>query len=176
VVVVSGDGQAIAMNHSLAGSGGSGVITDGLGFLYNNSMAGFDAIPGGRNGLAPGKARWSAACPTIAVGREGDLVAVTGPGGSRAFAAVLEVLLGVTTFREAPAAAVDVPRFDVRGSVVDVEPEVPATVRERLRTDGWSVEELPGRHVAAVYTATLAASGELAAGADARWPGSHLTR
>jgi gamma-glutamyltranspeptidase/glutathione hydrolase len=175
VVVIDAGAGALAMNHSLAGSGGSGVMTEGMGFLYNNTMAGFDAGPGGRNAIAPGKARWSAACPTIAADATGRLHALTGPGGSRAFAAVVEVLLPLVGGMD-PAAAVALPRFDVRGAVVDVEPRFGAPAREQLVADGWSVEQLPGPHVAAVYVASRHEDGSVAAAADPRWPGSALAQ
>jgi gamma-glutamyltranspeptidase/glutathione hydrolase len=173
VVVVGADGGAIAMNHSLAASAGSGVVTDGLGFLYNNAMAGFDARPGARNSIAPGKARWSAACPTIATGHEaGSVLAVTAPGGSRAVAAVLEVLVDILVFGMEPADALDLPRYDAHDGVVDVEPDLPVGPRAAFAAAGRGVVELPARQVAAGYAAFRDPNGRGLAGADPRWPGS----
>ena len=44
VSVVDRDGTCVALTHSLGGS--SGVITRGLGFMYNNSMINFNPLPG----------------------------------------------------------------------------------------------------------------------------------
>ena len=173
VVVLDADGSAIAMNHSLAGSGGAGVATNDLGFLYNNSMAGFDVLPGGPNSIAPGKARWTAACPTIVSGPDGTaILAATGPGGSRAAAAVVQAIVQTTMFGEPVERAVALPRIDVRDGVVDVEPQIPDAAREALLDDGWAVNELPGRDVAATYMAQRLEDGRLVASADPRRPGS----
>jgi gamma-glutamyltranspeptidase/glutathione hydrolase len=173
VVVVDAEGGAIAMNHSLAASAGSGVVTDGLGFLYNNAMAGFDARPGQRNSIAPGKARWSAACPTVVTGpTPGAALAVTAPGGSRAVAAVLQVLVDVMVFGLDPASALDLPRYDAHDAVVDVEPALDQEVRDAFAARGRQVVVLPTRQVAAGYVALRESEGSYRAGADPRWPGS----
>jgi gamma-glutamyltranspeptidase/glutathione hydrolase len=173
VTVVDADGGAIAMNHSLAASAGSGVATDGLGFLYNNALAGFDARPGGRNAIAPGKARWSAACPTIVTGPDdGSVFAVTAPGGSRAVAAVLQVLLDVMAFGLEPTDALALPRYDAHDGVVDVEPELTSEARDALTAGGFGVNELPAPQVAAGYVAHRDGGGAFRSGADPRWPGS----
>ena len=54
---------ASRMTHSLGTP--SGVITDGLGFMYNGCMGVFDPRPGRAGSLAPGKSRFSAMAPTI---------------------------------------------------------------------------------------------------------------
>ena len=46
-------GNAVAMMHSNGNS--SGVVTSGLGFLYNNHMHNFNPRPGFRNSVAAGK-------------------------------------------------------------------------------------------------------------------------
>jgi gamma-glutamyltranspeptidase/glutathione hydrolase len=176
VVVVDQDGGAIAMNHSLAASAGSGVVTDGLGFLYNNAMAGFDARPGLRNSIAPGRARWSAACPTIVVGPQpGDVLGVSAPGGSRAVAAVLEVLLDLTVFELDPPDAVALPRYDAHDGVVDVEPDVLQDARRALAGGGRRLTNLLGRQVAAAYVSMRQAPDRYRSAADPRWPGSALS-
>ena len=43
----------------------SGVVTPGLGFMYNGCMGVFDPRPGRAGSVAPGKARFTAMCPTI---------------------------------------------------------------------------------------------------------------
>lgn len=55
VSVVDGDGICVALTHSLGSS--SGVITPGLGFMYNNSMVNFYPLPGHANSIAPRKGR-----------------------------------------------------------------------------------------------------------------------
>src|SRR5262249_17449619 len=138
-----------------------------------NAMAGFDARPGLRNSIAPGKARWSAACPTIVTGpAAGDVLAVTAPGGSRAVAAVLQVLIDLMVFGLAPADARDLPRYDAHDGTVDMEPELTADARAVLGGGDRRVVALPARQVAAGYVATRRGAGGYRAAADPRWPGS----
>ena len=64
VCVVDRDGNAVSMTHSLGMP--SGVITDGLGFMYNGCMAVFESDRKyGFIGL-PGKSRFDSLCPTMA--------------------------------------------------------------------------------------------------------------
>ena len=63
VAVVDRDGTCVTMTHSLGMP--SGVITDGLGFMFNGCMAVFDPRPGRAGSIAPGKSRFSSLCPTI---------------------------------------------------------------------------------------------------------------
>ncbi|MFL5280566.1 MAG: gamma-glutamyltransferase family protein, partial [Rhodopila sp.] len=56
-------GNAITMTHTLGQP--SGVVTEGLGFMYNGAMAVFDPRPGHAGSLEPGKSRFSALSPTI---------------------------------------------------------------------------------------------------------------
>src|SRR3546814_9410585 len=63
ISVVDAEGNAVAMTHSLGAP--SGVITDGLGFMYNGCMNVFDPRPGRAGSLAPGKSRFTAMCPSI---------------------------------------------------------------------------------------------------------------
>src|SRR5262249_55015723 len=57
VSVIDADGSCVTMTHSLGMP--SGVVSDGLGFMYNGCMGVFDPRPGRAGSLAPGKARFS---------------------------------------------------------------------------------------------------------------------
>src|SRR3546814_18402769 len=63
ISVMDGDGNAVSVTHSLGMP--SGVITPGLGFMYNGCMGVFDPRPGRAGSLAPGKSRVSAMVPTL---------------------------------------------------------------------------------------------------------------
>ena len=80
VCVVDRDGNAVSMTHSLGMP--SGVITDGLGFMYNGCMAVFDPRPGNADSLAPGKSRFSSLCPTMVFDNEHLKYVVGGPPGT----------------------------------------------------------------------------------------------
>lgn len=55
LTVVDAAGNVAAITHSLGAF--SGVVSSGLGFIYNNGMNRFDPRPGRASSLAPGKAR-----------------------------------------------------------------------------------------------------------------------
>ncbi len=174
VVVVDGDGNAVAMNHSLASHGGSGVVTEGLGFLYNNCMAGFDVEPGRPNSIAPGKARWSAAAPAVVADASGPRLAITGPGGSRAIGAVIQGVLGVLAFGLSTLDAVSVPRLDAHDGLIDLEDRVPGSVERALVARGRQVNRTYDSGFAALYAVARGADGRLDAAADPRRPGSSI--
>ena len=90
VCVADEEGNLFTMTHSLGMP--SGVITEGLGFMYNGCMAVFDPRPGRAGSLAPGKSRFSSMCPSI-VFRGGEPYVVIGaPGGTQITMGVLQVL------------------------------------------------------------------------------------
>ena len=63
ISVLDRDGNCFTMTHSLGMP--SGVITPGLGFMYNGCMGVFDPRPGRAGSIAPGKARFSSVVPSI---------------------------------------------------------------------------------------------------------------
>ena len=177
VVVVDDAGNAVAMNHSLASHGGSGVVSDGLGFLYNNCMAGFDVEPGRPNSIAPGKARWSAACPAIAVdpGRR-PRAAITGPGATRAIAAVGQGVLRVLDLGEDAETVAGATRIDAHDGVVDLELEAPTSLVQAVERLGRTGTRVEPSAAAALYLVRCADDGRLEAAADPRRPGAAVAR
>ena len=119
--VVDAEGNAVSNTYTLEGGYGSGVVVRGAGFLLNNEMGDFNKKPGETNEsgdigtpanlIAPGKRMLSSMSPAI-VTRDGRLALVTGsPGGRTIPNTVLDVVLGVTAFKESIREAVDAPRL-----------------------------------------------------------------
>ena len=81
VAVVDAKGACVTMTHSLGMP--SGVISDGLGFMYNGCMAVFDPRPGRAGSIAPGKSRFSSVCPTIAFKEGEPRIVIGAPGGTQ---------------------------------------------------------------------------------------------
>ncbi|MFX5555072.1 gamma-glutamyltransferase, partial [Acinetobacter baumannii] len=77
--IVDAEGNCVSMTHSLGLP--SGVVTTGLGFMYNGCMGVFDPRPGRAGSLAPGKARFTSVCPSI-VFQDGRPVLVIGAPGA----------------------------------------------------------------------------------------------
>ena len=103
--VVDAEGNAVSLTYTLEYSYGSRLVVDGAGFLLNNEMGDFNAIPGvtnssGRIGtppnlIRPEKRMISSMTPTI-VAKDGKPVIIIGaPGGRTIINTVLQVILNV---------------------------------------------------------------------------------
>jgi gamma-glutamyltranspeptidase/glutathione hydrolase len=166
VSVVDSDGTCVALTHSLGMS--SGVITPGLGFMYNNSMVNFNPLPGHRNSIAPRKGRTTGMAPTI-VYRDGAPALVVGaPGASRIITGVLQVILNVLEFGMSPAEAVLAPRFDCQGNLIVCQARIPEYVCERVR-ERHPITRVPQSHGGLALVLAIgidAATGRRSGGAD----------
>jgi len=121
VSVVDQSRNAVSMTYTLEQSYGSKITVPGAGFLLNNEMGDFNAVPGlttetgfigtGANLAEPGKRMLSSMTPTILT-RNGRLVMATGsPGGRTIINTVLLTILNVADFGMNIQEAVDAPRF-----------------------------------------------------------------
>ncbi len=102
--VIDRDGTMVATTTTLNFPYGNGVSVPGAGFLLNNEMDDFTALPGAANAfglvqgeanaIAPRKQPLSSMAPTLVLTPGGDPLLATGsPGGSRIITTVLQVLL-----------------------------------------------------------------------------------
>jgi gamma-glutamyltranspeptidase/glutathione hydrolase len=137
VAVVDAEGTCVTMTHSLGMP--SGVITDGLGFMYNGCMGVFDPRPGRAGSIAPGKARFSSICPTIVFRDGAPRVVIGAPGGTQIAMGVLQAILNVLDFGMTMAEAVSAPRFSSTSDAVDIMNRIPDYAVEPLRADGIEV-------------------------------------
>src|SRR5262249_27228752 len=94
--VVDHTGNCVSLTHSLGSS--SGVITHGLGFMYNNSMVNFHPYAGHPNSIAPGKGRTTGMTPTIVLDGRQPVLVLGAPGATRIITAVLQVILNRLDF------------------------------------------------------------------------------
>lgn len=143
VSVVDEHGNCVALTHSLGSS--SGVITPGLGFMYNNSMINFHPIAGHPNSIAPGKGRTTGMTPTI-VSRRGKPVLVIGaPGATRIITSVLQVIVNVLDFGMSISDAVVAPRFDCQVGPIYAQARIPEYVCAEVRRH-HPIERMPVSH------------------------------
>ena len=160
----------------------SGVVTPGLGFLYNNYMVAFDPVPGGPNSIAPGKKRLTGALPTILFKDGSPFMVLGAPGGTRIISAVLQTILNVVDHGMSVVEAVSAPRIDCQTEAVQVEGRVPRWVCEDLENRGFQVARdlasyapYPSRS-ARVHAIVLdTKTGSLSGGADPRGYGVALS-
>lgn len=136
-------GNRVALTHSLGSS--SGVITPGLGFMYNNSMINFHPYAGHPNSILAGKARTTGMTPTI-VSREGKPILVLGaPGATRIITAVLSVILNYVDFGMSITEAVLAPRFDCQVDDIFCQARIPEAVCAEVRKK-HPIQRMPFSH------------------------------
>lgn len=131
VCVVDSAGNSISLTHSLGSS--SGVVTPGMGFMYNNSMINFEPKPGLPNSIAPRKGRATGMSPTIVYKGNQPVLVVGAPGGNFIITGVLQVILNALDFGMTAQEAVTAPRFDCEGGAIRVGARFPDYVCEAVR-------------------------------------------
>ncbi|MGE0699773.1 MAG: gamma-glutamyltransferase family protein [Hyphomicrobiaceae bacterium] len=125
ISIVDAEGNAVAMTTTIEAGFGAGRWA--AGFLLNNELTDFSFRPSrdGRpiaNRVEGGKRPRSSMAPTIVLGPDGRLVAVTGSaGGSRIIAYVLKALVAAIDWKLDAAAALRLPNFATRGTSVELE-------------------------------------------------------
>jgi gamma-glutamyltranspeptidase/glutathione hydrolase len=167
VSVVDGQGNCVALTHSLGSS--SGVITPGLGFMYNNSMVNFHPWSGHPNSIAPHKSRTTGMTPTIVYQAGRPLLVIGAPGATRIITSVAQVILNVLDFGMRISDAVLAPRFDCQGDRIVCQARIPEYVCARVRAK-HPIRRLPHSHGGLALVHAIAIdprTGELAGGADA---------
>lgn len=165
VAVIDAEGNAVTMTHSLGMP--SGVITDGLGFMFNGCMGVFDPRPGRAGSIAPGKARFSSLCPTM-VFRDGEMkLAIGAPGGTQIAMGVMHGILNVLDHGMTMTEAVSAPRFSATSDIIDVMNRIPRYVQRELEGMGYEVvRNAETFGIAAVHGIRVREDGTLDGGAD----------
>ena len=132
-------GNAVSCTHTIGT--GSGVVTPGTGFVYNNSMKLFDPIPGRANSMAPGKRRTTGMVPTMLFREDGSPFIIVGaPGGSVIISAVLQTILNIVDFGMSPVEAVTVPRIHCEGKAIHAEARLQDSEMNALQAMGHEVK------------------------------------
>ena len=164
VSVVDAEGNCVSMTHSLGMP--SGVITDGLGFMYNGCMGVFDPRPGRAGSLAPGKARFSSVVPSIVFEGDRPHLVIGAPGATQIAMGVLQALLNALDFDMTMVEAVSAPRFSATSNAIDVSNRIPRGVQRELEARGYEVVRSPNTYgFAAVHAIRVHPDG-LDGGAD----------
>ena len=158
-------GNAVSCTHTLGT--GSGVVTPGMGFVYNNSMKLFDPVPGVANSMAPGKARTTGMVPTMLFREDGaPFIIVGAPGGSVIISAVLQTILNIVDFGMSPVEAVTVPRIHCEGKGIHAEARVEGSVVQVLRAMGHDVA-----HSAISFDPVMSRGHVIVVDEDGNWQG-----
>lgn len=158
VAIMDADGNCVTMTHSLGMP--SGVITDGLGFMYNGCMGVFDPRPERTGSIAPGKSRFSSLCPTMVFNGEQPQIVLGAPGGTQIAMGVLHALLNMIDHKMPVLDAVSAPRFSATSNAIDISNRIPSYAVEPLVQAGYEIIRSPlSFGFAAVHAITNDASG-----------------
>jgi gamma-glutamyltranspeptidase / glutathione hydrolase len=164
ISVLDKDGNCFTMTHSLGMP--SGVVTPGLGFMYNGCMGVFDPRPGRAGSIAPGKARFSSVVPSIVFKNGKPELIIGAPGATQIAMGVLHATLNALDFDMTMVEAVSAPRFSATSDAIDISNRIPWRVERELQALGYDVVRSPyGFGFAAVHAIRVHEDG-LDGGAD----------
>lgn len=173
VSIRDAEGNCVSMTHSLGMP--SGVITKGLGFMYNGCMGVFDPRPGRAGSLAPGKARFSSICPSIVFENDRPVLVIGAPGATQIAMGVLQVSLNVLDFGMTMLDAVSAPRFSATSNAIDLSNRIPRSVERELTGLGYQTVRSPLSHTFAWVHGIKITSDGLQGGADPATDGMALS-
>jgi gamma-glutamyltranspeptidase / glutathione hydrolase len=168
--IVDHTGNAVTMTHTLGQP--SGVITEGLGFMYTGAMAVFDPRPGHVGSLAPGKSRFSALSPTIVFKNDQPFLVLGAPGATYITMGNLQVMLNVIDFGMNAEAAVNAPRFAAVSDTIELSNRILRSAERWLLADGYPIRRLPQSYAFAWVHAIRIVDGRMDGGADPATGGS----
>ena len=145
ISVLDEDGNCVTMTHSLGMP--SGVVTTGLGFMYNGCMGVFDPRPGraGQPRAGQGALQLGGARPSSSRTSEPHLV-IGAPGATQIAMGVLQVLLNALDFDMTMVEAVSAPRFSATSDAIDVSNRIPRGVERELEAQGYEVVRSPNTY------------------------------
>ena len=172
ISVVDRQGNAVAMTTTLGAY--SGVVSPGLGFMFNNHLALFDPRPGRANSLAAGKTRITMMAPTVVLDAGRPRVVIGARGGTRIAGTILQVLLNLIDGGASVLEAVCAPRIDCQGDEVVLEGRIRSAVAAELARRGWRVNHLAeswSPYFAKAQVVQVAADGSCAGASDPRGDG-----
>jgi gamma-glutamyltranspeptidase/glutathione hydrolase len=158
ICVVDGAGNCVSLTHSIGMP--SGVVTEGLGFMYNGCMGVFDPRPGRAGSLAPGKSRFTAMCPTILFDGDQPWLVIGAPGGTYITMGVLQGILNAVDFGMTAQQAVSAPRFCTTSNTIDITNRILRRTERALERMGYPVRRSAlSYHFAGVHAARRTAAG-----------------
>ena len=183
LVTADADGWGVSLIQSLYSGFGAGILEPSTGIVPHDRGACFTLEPGHPNELAPGK-RPAHTLMSVAVHRDGDLVALAGTRGGYAQPQIdLMTLVRAFDLGLNPSDAVGGPRWLVGGMAplrgeepwIQAEGSVPEHVRASFGREGFRVEPLDHEDRAVGHAQLLRLDGGvLSVGSDPRADGGAL--
>ena len=164
ICVADRNGNCVTMTHSLGSS--SGVVTEGLGFMYNNCMMVFDPRPGQPGSLAAGKARFSALSPTMVFKDGKPFFLVGAPGGTTITMGNLQAILNVIDFGMTAQEAVLAPRFTATSDTIEVTNRILRSTERELQARGYPTFRHAFSYMIPIVQGIRIVDGKLDGGSD----------
>jgi len=139
LTVADSDGNIVSATQTINELFGSKVTVPGTGMLLNNTQQMFDPHPGNARSVLPGKRVTSSMAPMIVMKDGLPEFAVGLPGGVRIFPSVLQAIVNLIDHRMSAQEAVEAPRMWTQGQDVEIELDIPASVRSAVAAKGHRV-------------------------------------
>ncbi len=158
------DGMCVVLTHTNGMQ--SGVISDGLGFMYNGQIGSYDPRPGRTQSLVPGRRRVTSMAPSILFRDGKPYMLIGAPGGSNIPMALLQAIVNVVDFGMTVGDAVSAPRFSATSDLVDVSARIPTYVCEALAKMGYGTARSAQSYTNARVHAILIDGDRIEGGAD----------
>jgi len=170
--VMDAGGNAVSLTHTLGSA--SGVVTPGLGFIYNNCMYQFHPFAGHPNSIAAGKSRMTGLAPTLVLRGARPWMAIGAMGGTRMPSAIVNTLLNIVEHGMRPIEAVEAARFHAEGPWLEMESRLYWRLHRELESLGWTLRPSTkgyDRAFAMVFIALFESDGTFRGGSDPRGGG-----
>ncbi|SEV82078.1 gamma-glutamyltransferase [Natrinema salifodinae] len=140
--VVDADGNAVSYTSTIEQFMGSGMMVPGRGFMLNNELTDFSAVPDGPNSVEPWKRPLSSMSPIIVVRDGVPEFTVGSPGGWTIITSVAQTLLHRYVYGLDPLEALSEPTvFTTDCPPIMWEDGVPARAREATAGAGQVWED-----------------------------------
>ena len=139
ITVADSDGNVVSATQTINELFGSKVTVPGTGMLLNNTQQMFDPHPGTALSVQPRKRVTSSMAPMIVMKEGLPEFALGLPGGVRIFTSVLQAIVNLIDHRMSAQEAVEAPRIWTQGQDVEIEVEVPNSVRSAVAAKGHRV-------------------------------------
>lgn len=134
LTVVDNQGNFVSLTQSINLFFGSGIVADGI--LLNNHLGNFDATPGNKNSIAPGKRPVSSISPTILLKDGKPFLTIGTPGGSRIIGTLAQIIVNIIDFNMTLEEAIDAPRIHRSKTILHLEGGISDDVRAALEKKG----------------------------------------
>ncbi|WP_218147675.1 gamma-glutamyltransferase [Dyadobacter sp. SG02] len=153
LTVADAEGNMVSLIQSNMLEFGSGMVPDGLGFVFHNRGSGFNLTPGHANVYAPGKRPFNTIIPAFVLKDGKPFLSFGVMGGAMQPQGHLQILCNIIDFGMNVQEAGDAARFAHSGSSepigtvmsdggkVALESGIPAPVREALQRKGHQFAE-----------------------------------